>query len=428
MPARRGDLSETLRVYGPAALLVIAAFGVALWFVQPAPPRHVIMATGSTDGAYHAFGRRYRELLAREGIGLELRDTAGSMENLELLETGQVDVALVQGGTAPHPPRGGLQALGSLFFEPLWLFHREGLAVDRLPALDGLRVAVGAEGSGTRALVLRLLADNGVAKTANLKPLTGSEAATALAEGEVDALFLVSSASSPLVAGLLREPGVALASFERAPAYTLRYPFLSALTLPEGTVELAANVPPRDVRLLAPAANLVGAADLHPALIDLLLQAAETVHGDGGWFEAHGQFPAARWLELPLSPEAARFYRYGPPFLQRYLPFWAASLVDRLKVMLLPLLVLMFPLFKIMPPIYQWRMRARIYRWYRQLEAVDDAFDAGMESGAREELAARLDRLDRDVRAVEVPLSFAGQLYDLRQHIELMRQKLRAAA
>ena len=428
MPRRRGDASEGLRVYGPAALLVLVAFGIGLYFVKPAPPTRLVMATGSPAGAYHAFGERYAELLAAEGITLELRNTAGSVENIGLLASGAVEVALVQGGTVPEGMDGGLHSLGSVFFEPLWLFHRAGLALDRLPALAGRRVAVGAPGSGTRVLVERLLTDNGVRDTAVMLPLSGTEAVDALAAGEVDAVFLVTSADSGLVARLLREPGVELASLERAHAYARRYRYLSSLTLPEGAIDLAANVPPREVRLLAPAANLVGSAELHPALVNLLLQAAERVHGSGGWFEAPGQFPANAYLELPLGEEAARYYRFGPPFLQRYLPFWAASLLDRLKVMLLPLLVLMFPLFKIMPPLYQWRMRARVYRWYRELEAVDDVADAIDSETRRGELLAELERIEHDVREVKVPLSFTGQLYHLREHIHLVRQRLLADA
>ena len=425
MPKRDGDAREGLRAYGPATALVLIAFAVTLVYVEPAPPKRVVMATGTAGGAYNALAERYRIFLDQHGITLELRTTAGSVENLGLLESGEVSVALVQGGIVGDTPPAGLHSLGSLFFEPLWLFHRQGLDLDRLTSVAGLRVAIGAEGSGTRALAERLLEENGVSEQVETLPLAGTEAAEALLAGDIDALVMVSSASSTLVRQLVADANVQLASFARADAYERRYRYLSSLKLPEGTFDLAADRPERDVSLLAAAASLVGNDSLHPAVVDLLLQAASAVHGDGGVFAEHGQFPAAKFLDLPLSPDAERFYRYGPPFLQRFMPFWAATLVDRLKVMLLPLLVLMIPLFKIMPPLYQWRMRARIYRWYSELETVDDAVDDSPDAERRAVLIADLDRIEHDLREVRVPLSFANQLYHLRQHLELVRARLR---
>ena len=425
MPARKRDWIDRLQIYGPAALLVLLGFAVAYQFIKPAPPDELTLAAGARGGAYHAYAERYRELLAREGITVKILDTAGSIENLQLLRTRAADVAFVQGGASVDGDA-DLTAIGSLYFEPLWLFHRAGLVLDRLPALRGLRVAVGSEGSGTRDLVLQLLADNGIGdENTRLLALDGAAAAAALAAGESDAVFLVAAPTAPVVADLLARPEVTLASLERADAYARRYRFLSTLTLPEGAVDLARNIPPRPVRLLAPTAGLVSGPALHPALVDLLLLAAQRVHGPGGWFETVGQFPSADLSAYPLNAEARRFYDYGPPLLQRYLPFWAASLVDRLKVMLLPLLVLLLPLFKVMPPIYSWRMRARVYRWYRELEEIDSGLADSSEAGAHKEIQARLAALENEVRRVEVPLSFAGQLYHLRQHIDLVRQRLR---
>lgn len=425
MPKRKRDWLHWLQIYAPAALLVLVAFAVAYQFIQPAPPRQLALAAGAPGGAYHAYAQRYREILAREGISVEILDTAGSVENLELLAAGRAAVGFVQGGVAPPPGAAQLTSLGSLYYEPLWLFHRADLQLDRLPDLRGLRVAVGREGSGTRALALQLLAENALGPAdAELRPLAGVEAAAALRAGEIDALFLVAAPSAELVAALLRQPGVGLASLERADAYALRHRYLSTQLLPEGAVDLAQNIPPRPVRLLAPAAGLVANPELHPALVDLLLLAAREVHGPGGWFERWGEFPTSDFRAFPLNAEAERFYQYGPPLLQRVLPFWAASLVDRLKVMLLPLLVLLLPLFKLMPPIYGWRMRARIYRWYRDLELVDERLDAAPDGATRDAALVELDRIEQEARRVDVPLSFAGQLYHLRQHIEFVRKRL----
>lgn len=423
----RRERRELLRVFGPLVLLVLTGFVVAYQFIKPAPPSHVVMATGAAEGAYHAYGERYRQALAAHGIELQLRNTAGSAENLELLRRNAVDVAFMQGGSMTSGAAQELEALGSLYFEPLWLFHRTGLALDRLDRLAGLRVAVGGEGSGTRQLVLRLLHDTGLHDDSlQLSPLSGRAAAQALRAGELDAVFLVISAEAPLVQELMHSPNVTLASLARAPAYQRRYQFLNQLQLPEGALDLAANLPARDIQMVAPAAGLVAHQDLHPAIIDLLLQAAKEIHGTHGSFETVGQFPSADFTELPMSKAATHYYLHGPPLLQRYLPFWAASLVDRLKVMLLPLVVLLLPLFKIMPPIYNWRMRSRIYRWYRDLERIDLAQHARPEPAVLKQLVIELENLENDVLQVEVPLSFAGQLYHLRQHIDLVRCRISA--
>lgn len=421
MPNARHPAAHIMKIYGPAVLLVVAAFALAFQFMKPAPPDRVVMATGGVDGAYHAFAKRYAAYLAREGITLELRPTAGSVENVTLLRDGAVDLALVQGGVGRDVEQTSLVSLGSVYYEPLWLFHRRDVALRDQRDLAGRRVAVGPDGSGTRALVDLLLRDNGLAGQIDARDFAGARAVDALLSGEVDAAFLVISAESPLIDKLLRAPDVVAMDFRRVAAYERRYRFLSGVTLAEGVVDLAGNIPERPVRLLAPAANMAARADLHPAIVDLMLLAATDVHREGGWFEDYGAFPQAQLLAFPLSPEAARFYKHGPPFLQRFMPFWAASLVDRLKVMLLPLLVLLFPLIKVMPPIYNWRMRARVYRWYDELERAEMTFDSG---GDVDAVAAELDRIDGEVQRIKVPLSFTDQLYHLRQHIELVRRRL----
>ena len=423
MPGERHSAKYQLAIFGPAALAVIIAFVVAYQFIKPAPPDRVVMATGSEEGAYHAFARRYAEALAREGIELALRNTAGSVENLALLRNGEVELAFLQGGVDDEGAEPALTSLGSLYYEPLWLLHRTDTPFASLRELSGHRIAVGAPGSGTRALASRLLNDNGVDKEGR-RALGGSAAITALKRGEVDAVFLVISAQSPLIAEALRDPTISLFDFARAPAYTRRYRFLNSVTLPEGAVDLASNIPDRTVRLLAPTANLVSDPELHPAVIDLLLQAASTEHHAGGLLEEPDEFPMPGLLAFPLNNEAERYYKHGPPLLQRFLPFWAASLVDRLKVMLLPLLVLLFPLIKVMPPVYTWRMRARVYRWYDELEEAELRLARGERDVGW--VFGELDRIEAEVQRVKVPLSFTDQLYHLRQHIDLVRHQIQA--
>lgn len=415
---------DRLNIFGPAVLLVLLGFVLAYQFVKPAPPDHIRLATGQPDGAYYLFGQQYQQRLQEEGIRLEVLTSAGSIDNIGRLTRGEVEAALVQGGTTgTTPAEAGLLSLGSLYFEPIWLFYRKGLSISRLTDLQGKSVAIGAEGSGTRALALQLLADNDInPSNSPLLETSGRAAADALLEGRLDGVFLVASPMSPVVRALLDAEQIQLMSFNRADAYTRTHRFLSSVILPEGVINLKRNLPERPTTLLATSANLVVRDDLHPALIDLLLQAAQGVHEQGGWFEQGGQFPAPDYLVYPLSSAAARFYKHGPPLLQRYLPFWAATLVDRLKVMLLPFLALMLPLLKIMPPIYRWRMRSRIYRWYKEVLAIDHRLfmaDADL-AAARSALA----QIEYEVSHIEIPLSYAEELYDLRLHISLIQQKL----
>jgi TRAP transporter TAXI family solute receptor len=421
---------EQWRIFGPAIILTLVGFVVAYQFVEPAPPRRIAIATGGEEGAYFRFAERYAELLAGDGITLEVRGTSGSVENLGLLAASEsgVDVAFVQGGTGAEVAAPQLRSLGSLYFEPLWIFTRAEPAPRRLAELAGQRISTGAEGSGTRAVALQLLADNGLTGgPTTLLPAGGNEAAEALLLGGLDAAFFVASPRAPVVARLLEAEGIAPMSLARAEAYTRRYRFLSALTLPEGVIDFERNIPGRDIALLAPTANLVARDDLHPALAVLLLQAAREVHGAGGLFERPGAFPAPHHLDFPLSAAARQYFEFGPPLLQRYLPFWAANLIDRLKVMLLPLVTLLFPLFKIVPPTYRWRVRSRIYRWYRELQAVDDRIRAAGPAYNLERLADDLTRIEDEVMRVSVPLAYADALYDLRLHIAFVRDKLHEA-
>jgi TRAP-type uncharacterized transport system substrate-binding protein len=422
----RVDLKRALWLALPATLLCLIAFGVAYQFVEPAPPREFAIANGRPDGAYHLFARQYSEILAREEVTLKVLSTAGSVENLSLLESGSegVQVALVQGGIPAPADGGGLESLGSLYYEPLWVFSRQP-NVARLSDLRSGRLAVGELGSGSRTLASSLLEDNGVdGDNSQLLEFAGNAAADALLAAQVDAAFFVAAPQAPVIEMLLRSDEVQLMSFSLTAAYARRYRFLTGITLPHCVVDLQADIPANDVVLLASAANLVASEELHPALVDLLLQAATEVHGGGGLFEAPRQFPSAQLLAFPLSDEAKRFYSSGPSFLQRYLPFWVATFVDRTKVMLLPLLALLYPLFRILPPVYRWRIRSRIYRLYRELTQLElEAREVG--GGAPPgDLARRLDQIEDEAVRLRVPQAYSDLLYGLRLHIELVRKEL----
>ena len=415
-----------LKISLPALLLLMVGFWLAYQFVEPAPPSHIRMATGAPSGAYHLFAQQYVAPLAVEGITLELVPSNGTLDNIEMLGRGEVDIAFVQSGVKDALRERQLWSLGSLFFEPIWVFVDASREVSLLSDFQGLRIAVGVQGSGTQPLALELLSANGInPSNTQLLDIGVDEATDRLLRGELDAALFIASPRADNIVQLSKAESVQLFSFKRAAAYSRLYPHLSSVAVPQGMIDLARNLPAEDIQLLAASANLVTTAEFHPALIDLLLQTARQVHGQASWFSDAGQFPTPEYLAFPLLKEASRFYDYGPPFLQRYLPFWAATLVDRLKVMLLPLLVLLVPLFKALPPIYRWRIRSRIYCWYRDILAVELQFREAGEATAQ--MVDELERVESEVKQIDVPLSYADELYDLRMHIKLVREAMRSS-
>jgi TRAP transporter TAXI family solute receptor len=415
-------------------IFLIAGIGfvIAFQFVQPAPPNKIVITTGSDAGAYYAYAGRYAAILARNGITLEVRTSAGSLQNIERLENDEAQVGFVQGGVIE--PKGdpdddesdsGLLSLGSVFFEPVWVFYRGDRRIDRLTDLKGKRIAIGQEGSGVRQLAQQLLRANDINPGGHLLPLSGLKAAEELQQGRIEAAFIIAAENAPVVQVLLRSPGVKVMSFAQADAYQRRFPFLTKLTLPQGVADLVRDYPPHDVTLLAPTANLVVRDDLHPALQSLLLQAATEVHGRAGFFQRAGEFPAYKDRLLPLSPEAARYFKSGPPFLQRYLPFWLAVLIDRLIVLLIPVFALLIPLLKVAPAIYSWRVRSKVFRCYGELKYLEEDLKQRFDAAKLKEYRSRLDVLDEEARGLKVPLAFTDLVYTLRVHVNLVRQTLK---
>ncbi|MFL6659969.1 MAG: TAXI family TRAP transporter solute-binding subunit, partial [Massilia sp.] len=357
----------------------------------------------------------------------------GSQENLQRLNEGKVDIAFVQSGSTDQAEaqRAGLMSLGSLFTEPVWLFLREGVKVDKLTDLKGLKINLGPEGTGVPKLFRQVLDLNGIAPAdLTIGALENTPATMALLEGQIDGLVFSSGPESLMVQMLLQTPGIKLYDFAQAEAYTRRLPFTSHVVLPRGIVDVGRDMPPQDYQLIAPTATLVARADLHPALIDLFVQAATTIHGGTGWFQQHGQFPTARYTEIPVADEAAKFYKDGPPLLQRYMSFWLANFFDRMWVVVVALTALILPLSKVVPPLYSWRIRSRVYRWYGQLRTVEQELEAAHgESRAATctALLKRLDEIEELVNQISIPLAYADGLYGLRSHINFVRNRVRAA-
>lgn len=428
MPERLKLLSwrDLVFVALPSLLLVIGAFWLAAQFIKPAPPERLILSTGGEGGAYQLFAARYRDVLARHEIALVEKPSAGSLENLQRLRDPAftVDAAFIQGGTARPDEREQLVSLGDFYHEPLWIFVREAAlrGGDKLLDLKGKRVAVGGAGSGTQHLAMELLAANGIdAKNTKLIEAGGLGLIERLQKSEIDAVFVVGPTQSSLVWSLLYTPGVRLMSLAHAEAYTRRFPYLAQLVLPRGAIDLTLEIPPRDIQLVSPMTTLLVREDTHPALVGLLMQAASEVHGEPGVFQKPGEFPRAGHSDFPQSREAARYYASGKPFLQRYMPFWAATLIDRMVVMLVPLLAVLLPLFKFAPQLYGWRVRSRIYRRYGELKFLENEVNENPGAYTRAEWLEKLDRIETDASQIRTPLTFSDMLYTLRVHIDLVR-------
>lgn len=432
------SIRDLIASAGPIVFLVIGLLIAAYWWLQPQPPKHVTLATGPTGSAYAQFGKQYAAALKANGITVKLKPTSGSSENLQLLRSGGADAGFVRGGSADPvaDEEAGLSSLGSLFFEPIWLFYRADTAqkIDRksgtltsLTQLRGLRVNVDMPGSGLPEIMERLFKANRLGPDdVLLSNLEQAAAAEALQAGLLDAIVLSSAPQSPQVQRLLRAPDIKLMDFGQADAYTRRFPFLSAVTLPRGVVDLSKDLPPADVSLLAATTSLLSREQTHPALRQLFAQSAQTVHSDAGWFNRARDFPNTRTSELPVSPEGDRAINGTPPFWQRYLPFWASNLVERMWLVLGGLLVLMLPLSRVIPPLYQFRVRRRVFRWYARLRDIEGKVDA--RQGERDPLLKELDELDRVVNKVAVPLSYADELYALRNNIYAVRRRVLAGS
>jgi TRAP transporter TAXI family solute receptor len=429
---REYSLRDLLAVGLPLLLLVIAGFWLASRYIQPAPPDTLTLATGSAGGAYQRFGAAYKDILGRYGIRLIEQPSGGSIDNLAQLRatTTGVDAAFIQGGSGREQAGDALVSLGSLYHEPLWIFYRAELAprettLTSLGALKGRRIAIGGSGSGTHHLATALLHANQIdASNSQVLEQGGLELAQAFAAHSIDAAFIVGPTESATVWTLLHTPGLKLMSLDHAAAYTRHFPYLSQLVLPRGAIDLATDLPAQDISLLAATATLVVRESTHPALIDLLMVALSETHGGPGIFQRPGEFPRPASTDFPLSPEAQRYYSSGKPLLQRYLPFWAATLVDRMVIMLIPLLTLLIPLLRIAPGLYAWRIRSRIYRRYGELKFIEAELEADPQRMSRAEWHQRVDAIEEDVNHLPMPLAFTDMVYTLRLHTGVVRQAI----
>ncbi len=415
----------------PVLALVTAAVWIGVKSVRFAPPGKIRFISGPDGSSYRNQAERYKKIIEGFGVKVEIVASRGSLDNLQQLADpkGKIDVGFVQGGLTDGIDTTRLISLGSVFAQPLMIYAHSPDPLETLVPLGGKRLAVGPEGSGTRVLALKLLKANEIdGPPTELLDTGGEAAAKALIAGSIDAVFLMGDSATPQVMRSLRGvPGIELTTFRQADAYLRKFRFLSKLTLPEGAMDLAKNYPSRTLQLVGPTVELVAKQDLHPALSDLLISAAREVHGGAGMFRNAGEYPAPLARDFRISPDAERYYKSGEQFLYKRLPFWLASLIDRLLVLILPLIVILIPASRVLPWIYRWRVRSRIYRWYGVLMAIERDVLRSESEGAGATALKRVDEIAVAVEGVRTPPSFADQLYVLRDHIAAVRRRLELA-
>ena len=423
------DHRDLWRTFAPALVIAVAGFGLAWMYMAPAPPQKLTIAAGHHDGAYFRYCQQYAKCLKEHGVTLHVRETDGSVENYRLLQNDpDIDIAIVQAGTTPQDASGqGLESIASLYPEPLWIFFRDGIEIKDIRQLKGKRVAVGPDGSGTRCMAEEILAANGLDHSQqDYCPDTrsGYEAAAALRRGDIDVACFVTTPEAGYIRELIHTTDVKLLHLQRQKAYAQLHPWLQPITLAKGVVDLPRDLPSSDVPMIAPSASLVATPHLHHAFVPLFLQAAQQVHGGGGMFVRPGEFPNAQLVEHPLNASAADYFRHGPSLFHRYLPFWVVSLISRTRILLVPLLTLLIPLIRLTPPIYRWRIRSRIYRWYEVLRRIDQELAGSDAASARSTHRAELERMECELQEIKVPLSYMEEFYNLRLHLNLVSRRV----
>lgn len=411
----------------PIIALVIGMFYFTASFIKPSPKKELTIATGSKNGNYYKTALEYKKLLEKDGVKLNIINSAGSIDNVNLLKSGKVDIAFMQNGISLEKnTKKDIESLASIYYEPLWIFYKdENISIDYVAKLTGKKIALGAKGSGTKDLALKILSNNGIDSTnSSLLDLNTKDAKEKLKSGEIDAMFVVTSANSSIVKELLETPNINVLNIKRAKAYSRKYNFLEALTLYEGTLDLFKNIPNEDVNILSTSATLIARKDASSELIRIFLKKVKEVHDKKTLFAKPNQFPNTLNLQFDLNEEAQRYFQYGDTFLEKIFPYWIASNIDRLKILIIPLLTLLLPLLKGFFPLYTWSMRSKIYRWYDEIREIDESI-SNLDSKKREEKLELLEKLREEISSeTKVPLSFMGEYYNLQIHLDHVKERL----
>jgi len=413
-----------------AVVLTVAVVWVSLLVMDPFPPRRIIVATGQPDGTYDALGREYQRRLRREGLTVELRRTAGSVENLDLLRRGGADVAFVQGGIyqPAEDPQQRLRGMAAIYREPLWIFYRGQPIGDGLASLAGRRLSIGAPGSGTEAVARALFDALGLSTGgANVERLTSAEARRALEEERIDAAFFVASNADVNVVALLHRPDVHLLGFTRDVAFARNFRYLTPVRLDQGLLDLKVDLPRHEVTLMAPAALLLCRESLHPRVVEQILTIARDVHGAGSLIDTPGRFPTREGVDVPLHDAADSFLTRGESLLSRVLPYWALRWFLQMRLLVLPLFAVWVPLFGIMPMLLNWRGNRVLQQLYAALrDAEAEVATAGGEAALRD-VIARIEALRNRIEglAQRLPLKHQRDLYHCRLHVSLVLAEAR---
>ena len=417
---------------GLAAVVgIVSIISLALIYFIPAPPSTVTMATAFKGSSFEYYGRRYREIFARSHVQLELRETDGAVENVKLLQDQKsgVQFALAFGGISGGEPAPGVLSLGTVYNNPFWIFYSSDESLDRLSQLKGKRIAVGPAGSGTRFSAERILGKSGVdSATATLLPFGGEAAVAALNESKVDAVWIAGAPDAAAVNSFLLNPKVRLMSFPMAEAFTRTFPELVRLVLPQGVIDFDQIIPLNDVVLIGSTVKVLVRSDLHPEIVQLLLQTMVEAHSGSNIFQRSGEFPNSTDAEYPVAPAAIDFYKTGPSFMQRHLPLWLSVHAQRAIAVLVAGIAIGLPLSRFLPVVYQWIMRRRLIYWYGKLKALESSFDADPTNKYLLEKKIEIERIEDAVSHIQFPLSFTDQLYNLRSHIDIVRRKVTSRA
>ena len=409
------------------ALGVMSAVSLALIYFVPATPSKVIMATGPKGSLAEYYGRQYREIFARSGVELELRETDGAEVNLELLldpKTG-VEIAYMVGGISDGKRAPGLLSLGTVYNIPVWLIYTSSEPIDRLSQLKGKRISLGPEGSAIRSLAGKVLGKVGVnSENTTFLPFGGTAAVEALNSGKADAVWALGPPDAPSVHSLLQNPNARIMNFPAAKTLTIMFPELVRLELPQGVIDFDRNIPSHDVPLIGFTGKMLVRSDLHPEIVPLMLQALVEAHGASGVFQRGGEFPNGTDTEYPVAPAATDFYKNGPSYMQRHVPLWLSVHVQRAIAVLVTAIAVGYPLFRFMPVAYSWFNRRRLFYWYAQLKALEASFDSDPTNKHLTRKQAEIERIEDAVSHIQFPLTFSDQVYNLRSHIDIVRHKI----
>jgi TRAP-type uncharacterized transport system substrate-binding protein len=406
---------------------IVGTGSLALAYFIPTPPSKVVMATAFKGASFEYYGRQYQEIFARAHVELELRETAGAVENLKLLQDPNADVqiAFVTGGLsdAKHAP--GVLSLGTVYDQPFWIFYSSKEQLDQLSQLKGKRIAVGPVGSATRFTAEQVLGKGGVnSETATLLPFAGSAADIALKDGQVDAVWIIGVPEATAVQSFLRNPNVRPMNFPMSEAFTRIFPDLARMTLPQGTIDIERVIPSTDVQLIGTKSKVLIRSDLHPEIVQLLLQTMKEVHGGADLFHRSGEYPNAFDSEYTVAPTAIDFYKNGPSFMQRHLPLWLSVHVQRAIAVLVTGIAIGLPLLHFVPQSFNWMTRRRLFYWYAELKALERSFDSSTNHKHLIGKLAEIERIEDAVSKIHFPLKYSDQVYTLRSHIDIVRRKI----